>query len=356
MTEDIARNNLKRNVQYIMDKNGLETKKEMAAALGVSLPTLSNIFKTGQIPNVFPFFVNCKSRFGYDIDDLLYRELWNDPESRSLPALPQDEKKRRKYMGLFMMYHFKTGEVKGREDTPDEEELRCGVMLVTPGQGNPARPDVIATFSLKRSVAEELYATFETVIKETDAEETARRCAETIKERDLFLYEGNMTLIDEHILYQLHFADKDYVTMCFHRARDEVNYYGGLGGMLSIGSARYHNRPCLQNIGMVCGCLSCSGELIARQLRIPASGIRLFDSGEKLCDMLTELYRREESSAGAGLTDQEKRLLVRHHVEFVIQEVAEKNLLRVASVAVEDDYDFCHFLRKALKTAAPEPG
>lgn len=345
LTEDMAKANLQSNLSYLMEKNAIRTKKEMAAFLDVSLPTLSNVMNEGQIPNIFPFFVSAKEKFGYTMDELLCQDIRLEEEKAYTAVEGITEKRLSEYLGLFMVYHFKTTAFKGRERSSDEDALRAGVLLVTRDPDHLLSPRVTGTFGLKKVRAEELYHQMKEMTDQAGPEKTAAWFA--YQQSEYHVYKGEARIMESHIHYTLNYEDRDRVTMIFHQTKGNEEYLGGLGAMLSLGKGRYPD-PCMQNAGLVRGCLPCSSEMIAQNLLTHYPNLKAYDQVEELCSMLTALYSREENEESL-LTAEEKRVMVLHHIDRAISVVVENNLFRLYSITGQDDDEFYHFIKKAFK-------
>ena len=346
LTEDIAKTNLKLNMFYLMEKFEISTKKEMAKKLDVSLPTLSNVLKDGQIPNIFPFFVNARNAFGYTIDELLYQDIQSVEAKIYTSTDGLTEKKIHNSLGLFMVYHFKTTAFKGRERCTDAEALRAGVLFVTRNPENPLEPKVSGTFGLKRDRAYALYADL-MKIADSDGMDEAVNYFENIQ-KDYHVYKGGSRIMAGHIHHALNYNDRDMVTMIFHQPNGQDKYLGGLGAMLSLGKGRYPE-PCMQNIGLVRGALPCANELIAQNILTHYPILKAYDQIDDLCSMLAALYSKKDPQEDLGLSEEDKKVMALHHVDKVINEVVEKNLFRLFTITAQDDDEFYHFIKKVFK-------
>ena len=346
LTEDVAKSNLQRNLFYLMEKNEIATKKEMAQVLGVSLPTLSNVLKDGQIPNIFPLFVNAKEQFGYTIDELLYQDIRRTEAAVYAAADGLTEKKVRSSLGLFMVYHFKTTAFKGRERSSDAEALRAGILFVTRNPESPLVLKAVGTFGLKRERAYALYTELMKIVDSTGLEEALQYFEND--QTDYHVYKGESRIMDGHIHHSLNFNDRDRVTMIFHQPNGQGDYLGGLGAMLSLGKGRYPD-PCMQNIGLVRGALPCANEMIAQNILTHYPVIKAYDRIDQLCDMLSALYENKDPKESLGLSDEDKKVMVLHHIDKVINDVVERNLFRLYSITAQDDDEFYHFIKKVFK-------
>ena len=165
------------------------------------------------------------------------------------------------------------------------------------------------------------------------------------------IYSGKMELSNKHMYINLHFDNvKDKVQMIFHRPDADSNkYIGGLGAMLSVSKGKGHS-PCLQYIALSDTTLSVSEEEIAAHMLMRYPNLKTYDSVDDLVDTIIQLYRKDWGE-DLRLTEEQKRTLVRVHMDKIVNDTVERNLFRTNMITLGDDDDFYHFLKRAKEMA-----
>ena len=101
----------------------------------------------------------------------------------------------------------------------------------------------------------------------------------------------------------------------------------------------------MQYVGIVRNSLDASGEEIAEHLMTQWPNLKIYEYMDELMDSLTKLFTPHKDSPLRNLKEEERRIMVRYHLEKVINETVRKNLERVLVVTPLDDNDIYHFIK-----------
>ena len=72
--------------------------------------------------------------------------------------------------------------------------------------------------------------------------------------------------------------------------------------------------------------------------------VKTYESIDRLAAMVQKLYNGEQELQ--ELDEEEKKVMIRYHIEKVLNETIEKNLFRSVIVSEVDDDEFYHFLKR----------
>lgn len=342
--EEDVQKNVKDNMNFIMWKFGIDTQRKLAEMVDIAPAQLTRIMHGDQTPTVYPFLINIKEKFGYTIDEFLFTNLRNTYEELNGTAEDISSASYMKFTGLYQMYYFDTSSYKGRERAEDVKALKSGLLLIQKTPKAEKEYRVIAVFDMKKNYADECY-------------ETAMKCSAGGSLDNMWnyistlagsnhVYYGDFELSANHVYIALHFENtKDRVQMIFHRPSSKApKYIGGLGAMISVSKGRNPD-PCVQYIALAETSLHVSEEEIASRLLMHYPNLKTYDSIDSLIDMLVQLYQNEKGEQ-SRLTEAQKKMLVRHHVDKIVNDTVEKNLFRTVVVSSVDDDEFYHYIKR----------
>lgn len=349
ITEAQIQENIMNNTNFIMWLFGIKSRKELADMTDVGAPQITRIMNGEQTPSVFPFLVRMKEKFHYSIDELLFKDLRKEYEivhgtTENIPVA--------NYMmfeGIYQIYYYDTSSFKGRERTDDVDALRSGLMLIKKDPKSDKGYRVVAIFNMKKEYADSCY--------EVAMKKYGKKALDNLWNYMVSLntsnhvYFGEFELSAKNVHIWLRFENtKDRVQMIFHRPESNSNkYIGGLGAMVSVSKGR-KSEPCVQYVAISEDSLNVSEEEIASHLLMHYPSLKTYDASNELTRMLIQLYQNDEGRE-SRLTDEQKKMLVRNHVDKIVNETVEKNLFRKVVVSDVDDDEFYHYLKRAKSNA-----
>ena len=339
--EEKSRENLRKNIEYLMSKNQITTQRQFAERVGISTALLSKIKKDTGIPSVFPFFDRIREVFGFTIDDMLYHDLEEEEQLRSIESRSIPANTYMRCTGLYELFHFRTDVSKGMETGLNGSALRAGILLVYKDPTCPAPLNAVAIFNKRKEEADALYQQTEAVMKEQGCEAAAAYISGLSEEH---IYYGSMELSMQQIYVSLKFEHRDRAYMIFHYAEGTAeNYIGGLGCLVSTSKGRYC-KPCMQYVGLSRLILDQSNDEIACHLILPCPKLMSFEYIDDLMDDIHSMYASKEEAENE-LKDEDKRLLISFHLEKIINDIVQKNLFRTLTVTSDDDSSWYHYVK-----------
>ena len=339
--EEKARENLRKNIDYLMSKNQITTQRQFAERVGISTALLSKIKKDTGIPSVFPFFYRIREVFDLTVEDMLYHDLEEEErlnliESRVIPPNTYS-----RCIGLYEIFHFRTDVSKGMETGLNGSALRAGILLAYKDLTDSAPLTVVAIFNKRKDEADALYRQTEAIMNEQGCEAAAAYISGLAEEH---IYYGSMELTMQQIYISMKFEHRDRAYMIFHYAEGtSENYIGGLGCLVSTGKGRYC-KPCMQYVGLSRPVLDQSNDEIASHLILPFPKLKSFEYIDDLMDDIHSMYSPEGETEN-GLKDEDKRLLISYHLEKIIHDIVQKNLFRTLAVTSDDDSSWYHYVK-----------
>lgn len=333
---------VKKNFEYIMRKHNMN-QNELAKEVHASPGRMTDIMNMHRLPTLYPFWIHVKERFGYSIDEFLFTDI-EAVESNTVVSYDVTEDNYKKIYGLYQLYYFSTATFKGREYADDGEALRCAVLLVCRKNFKTDGHRVVGIFDLRKEEADSLYRKIDVAFKGYNYDNVYTLLHELGKH--YHIYEGNLELSLDHMYVSLQFGVKDKALMILHNHLGRtLHYRGGLGTLVSVSKGRSAS-PCMQYIGVSRASIQASKEEIAQHLLIRYPSLRTYDATEKVVDMVIDLYCAGEGAKEKNFTPEVKKMMVRTHVDKIINETVEKNLFRSASVTSEDDDEWYHYLKR----------
>lgn len=342
LKEEDIQINIQKNMNYLMGKKNIKTRKDLSTVLGISQSQLTKILNEGQIPTLYPFFVNVRQFFGCTIDDFIFTDM---EEMDKLIYEVRDEipeEQYAKFYGLYQIYYYDNAVFKGRERSDDTKALKSGVLILNRRKGTDKRRRVLAALGLSKEEADQLYAeTAEYFIGHNY--ETALSFLNSQSE-DLHLYRGEFEMSANNVYISLQFGNRDKSLMIFHRPESTApKYIGGLGAVASVSKGR-NSAPCIQYVALSRNSIVSSHGEIAEHLITHYPGLKTYDAVDHLVDMIHKLYGDEEEKH--RLSEEEKKLMIRYRMDKVLNEAVERNLFRSVIVSEIDDDEFYHYLKR----------
>lgn len=351
--------NIQKNLEYIMKTNRIEKRKDLAVKLGVTAPQLTRIMNGEQLPTLNPFLLMLKKHskeFGCTVDEFLFTDLEEEAarereKNGAMVDLPIASYM--KFAGLFQGYYYDTSSFKGRERSKDQDALKSGLIYIynEPGAKDEKKQYVTAVLNMKKEDADRHY---KEALRANRLKGTDIKSYITALGGSSHVYYGEMEHSLMHMYISLRYEGlKDKVQMIFHRpSSSSEQYIGGLGAMISV-SKGPGAAPCVQCIGISETSLDASAEEIASQLLMQYPNIKTYESEDELAGMLIQLYHDEEGKS-SRLSDEQKKILVRSHMDKIVNETVERNLFRTVVVSAVDDNEFYHYLKRIRKNMRQE--
>lgn len=343
LLEKEAQQNLKHNLEFLMRKHNISTHKQMALDLGISEATLSKIMKEGSIPTIYPFFDRIRINYSLTIDEMLFSDLQQKDYDamQQLDAVP--EKTLARYMGLFQIYYFDTTSFKGRERGEHGKSLRSGIVFIT---RNPEAREIhkaYAIFDMKKEAADDLYVVLANSYEKNGFDGAIKWLNDMNEE--MHVYRGNVEVTVHQVYMSFRFGTRDRAFMIFHHVEGTSSQYlGGLGCLLSTSKGRYP-RPCMQYVALTRNSLPTAKEEIAHHLVTSYPVIKSYEYLDELVAFIKDLYSIDNGHNASRLSEEEKEMMVRFHIDKIINEMVEKNIGRTAVISLEDDDDFYHYIK-----------
>lgn len=340
--EDQAQELIKKNLKFLMKKKNIKTQRELANMLDISPPQLSKIMKEGQIPTVYPFLINVTRVFGVTIDQFLFTDLEAEEEVKRTSFDTISEDQYRKYYGIYQVYYYDNAVFKGRERSDDIKALRSGVLIVNRKTGDDKKRTVFAALGMSKEKADGFYAELAKEFRNHNYQRAISFL--NARNHEVHLYHGELILSTGNMYISLNFGNRDKSLMIFHKPESTSSIYlGGLGAVVSVSKGRT-SAPCLQYIALSRHSLNVSHGEIAEHLLTHFPIVKTYESMDYLVEMVQKLYCGEQDLQ--ELSDEEKKVMIRYHIEKVLNDTIEKNLFRSAIVSEVDDDEFYHFLKR----------
>ena len=346
-----GRNNLSKNIKYVMFRKGIKTQQEFADKMGIAPATLVKILNKSQMPTLYPFFSNLTELSGYSVEELVNMDLsqlekgeFDDGENQL------DENQKNKLCGLYILHYFDTSAFKGREDKSAREALVFGLLLIYKDKNG--RHCSLALFGLKQ---EEMLNRFKSWGGGTTQNISMATVAAKMREYlSVHVYEGIVDISNGHIYLNLNYGNRDHAYVILHRPDGTAKHYiGGLGAMVSVSKGRYSS-PCQQILGVSRYYLDVSEEEIARRLQLGYPSIKPGDKCEPLIKLIKQMYQPEpettmftdRSHFDMDLTDVHKEYIIRGEITKIITDMVENNMYRTSKISYIDDDEWYHFVKK----------
>lgn len=346
-----ANKNLVKNMEYIKSVFHVKTDRELSERLGVSQATITGIRNEGKIPTLYPFFQKLMNWTGYSLEELLNGNIASKGIKIDVDYTPEEEEMSR-YMGIYLVYYFKTSAFKGRETRDDAHALEFGLL------GIYLDPDTRqmkcrAIMGLNRKDAETYYARcVEPQGKSIKTKKNYQRILADLAREGLF-YEGDIKLTHGHIFIACSSGIKDVLSMIIHRPDSrKQRYIGGLGAAVSVSKGR-DSCPCLQFVGISRYRLTASTEEIAKHIELGYPSIKPGNEMNQLLDQIDAMIREDAERTladdvhiDADLAQQNRRYIIGAHITTIINRVVEHNLFRVVKIGAVEDDDWYHVIKE----------
>lgn len=335
--------NTKKNLEYFRKEKNIQSAKEMADILEISESQYSRVMSERENYNLsLGALLKVRDSFGCSIDEFLFSDIELIENTKKANTKEISDEKYKKYCGLYQMYYYDSKVHKGRDYAGDAKALKCGIMLIYTNA--EMQHKVIAVFGFKKEEADKHYQKLSAQLGKYGYHNTYSYFNNM--GRDVYVYEGTIKLLAEHYEIELKFANKDSALMLFHRPpKPSSRYIGGLGAMVSVSKGRSPS-PCMQYIGTSKESLQSSGEEIAQNLLMHYPAVKSYDSIDKLMDMIQDYYSPDEK---IRMSEEEKKIMIRMHIDTIINRTIEKNLFRSVMVSETDDDEWYHYLKRAKK-------
>lgn len=333
----------KKNLEYFKREKNIQSAKEMADIIGISESQYSRVMSEKEIYNLsLGALLNVRDHFKCSIDEFLLSDIELIEKNKKRDLKEGSDEIYKKYCGLYQMYYYDSKVHKGRDYAEDAKALKHGIMLIY--RDSDMQHKVIAVFDFKKEDADEKYQNFKEKLGQYGYHNTCA-CFKNLA-RDVYVYEGTIELLSNHFEIELKYANKDSVLMLFHRPMSTAaEYIGGLGAMVSVSKGRTPS-PCMQYIGVSRESLASSQEEIAQNLMMHYPSVKSYDSIDDLINMIQDYYSDDEKS---GMSDEDKKLMIRLRIDGIINKTIEKNLFRSVMVSDVDDDEWYHYLKRAKK-------
>lgn len=334
--------NVTRNLKYLQKINDIKTQKELAEKMDISPSALTKIMSEAQIPGPH-FLIQIKKNFQCSIDDFMFTDMEETVNQKSEVREILSSEKSDKFLGVYQMYYFDTSAYKGRERNGDAKALKSGVLIVHKDAKREECFQAIALFNLKKDEADDCYKKCDQMLENSGFSQMKHYLKNYDAEH--YLYEGTMEFSAKYVYLSMEFGNKDKMLTILYNpdGSNTKNYIGGLGAMVSVSKGR-NASPCVQYLGISKYSLLCSREEIAAHLLMHYPNVKTYDSIDNLMAMITKFYDSEEDRD--YLNSDEKKIMIRYHIDKVINETIERNLFRTVIVSGQDDDDFYHFIKR----------
>ena len=348
--EHEANKNLVRNINHIKSLYHIKTDRELAERIGVSPATIAGIRNDGNIPTLFPFFMEIMNWTGYTLEELLNEDMSSHGVRIDVDYTPEEDELSR-YLGLYFVYYFRTSAFKGREMHDDANALEYGLLGI---YRNPNTKQVRCTalMGLKRKEAEARYDRCMEV--KGNAVKPKKNFPVLLADftREGLVYEGDIKLTHGHIFIACSSGIKDILSMIIHRPDSrKQRYIGGLGAAVSVSKGR-DSCPCVQFVGMSRYKINASSEEIAKHIELGYPSIKPGNELDQIIDQISNMIRAESeytvadnSHRDTDMADRNRRYIISAHLTTIINSIVERNLFRVVKVSATDDDDFYHFVK-----------
>lgn len=370
MTQEQIYENMKKNFKYCMNTCGYMTQVNMADALEISTAKVSK-FITGKTKIDLETMFKIKKLSGCNMDDFMFTDLSEKDELLDISEFVMEEVEEIEYIkfyGMYRIYYYDNSSFKGRERKEAADALKSGILFLCNDHKSPSdKHKAVAVFHMTKAEADLFYETMkEDIAKKLFTEKqfhsVYKHVTMLVDSPEWRVYVGSLNLTARHMYLQLQFKQKENTFVIFHRMdRKADEYMGGLGAMLSV-SDGIHPSPCIQYLGLSKHTLNVSAESIGKHLLTNYPGVKTYDSIDKLIEMVEAFYgslpeeqqeeqkgdcydgKTEETRTAMKLEDEDKRLMIRFHLDKIVNSTLEKNLMRSNHVSEVDDDDWTHYI------------
>ena len=350
INEEEACRNLRANINTIIKQNNIKTKKEFAEATGLNEATFSNFMKgkNDKIPNIYPFFMEMSSKFGYSMEQLILTRI-----SDIAPEPDYDVRDWNSITGLYQTYYYDTSCFEGREYLPDGKALRYGLLLIYKVENSDERK-VVALFGLSRQQMTFHFNKISECCKTKSLFNTGT-AYNYLKESigDGHLYMGTVELLDEFFAIHLGFKNLDRASMLFYRPKGTgEQYVGGLGQVLSVSRGR-NVTPCSQLLGLSRYEVTVSDEEVAQSLILNPPDIvvnkhEVMNLVNLLQNGFNDVGKRndlEDMHLSNSLSADQKMILAVGVIKKLVMDIVCHNIFRINKLFGGNDNDFYHFIK-----------
>ncbi len=350
-----------------------KNQKELAEEIDVTPATLSSYMKA-KIPGT-DFLLRLRAIYGIDIDQFLMSRISFEEE---LPAKETIHSDLYKYFGLYNLYYLDAASGRSKTEnhrylnaTPD---LKMGLLYIYKERftGNAK---VICVMNLpNREQVQELRDTIHSIASKNQqyhheaagsgpsldhdfyltgadtAEQFYRRMNEN-RTTAYKTYRGSLHMPQDHIFFRMdqEIDFEEQFSIILHRENFRRSQYQGGIGTLSAVSNGHTPEPCMQLIGISRQELIVSDETIKRHLRFSAPTVdsistRETQESKQLLSLAEELFRLpvkgETGTPMYLLSREDKEVLFRSKLNYLIRSNIEKNLLYWVKVSKNEDHNW----------------
>lgn len=352
---DIVLETFSKNLRKLMENNNMN-QKQFADILGISEPTLSGYIKHKKAPS-FSFLLTIKKVFRHiSLEQFLFDEYIEQPESLNEATDYAPSHELSKYKGTYYLFYLDTNRKafsRTEKNVHETIDLKNGVLYISekPAGGNGSGVRCLAVFGLKkRDDAEKIKNDIELLNDYDQIFEYLKRTAEHS------IYWGIFTISQLHIFISLNKVSdgKDHALLVLHHTAINKDYYmGGLGTINSVSTGRASD-PVVQLIALSKNYTYLSDEEIKSHLSFAVPDLLLSGESEtnEIIALADSLHHMEDaspvgSSSPITLNQQNRQILIKSFLSYLITKNIESNRLWFGRVSSTNDDDWYHLLKES---------
>lgn len=317
--------NMQKNLKYLLSLSG-KNQHDFAMQYHLSDGTLSS-YLNGKTTIQLDTLIRLQEDFHFSIDDFLTRDF----SQADLAHANAQELTR--YQGLYTMYYFDPSRHPGTFDQKDQ--LEYGILYIQ-SISVPFQPDINQVTGLFGFDLDGLRACWEHYRSRPDA------LLQATPQEGIYRYQGQMHFLEGILNFQLNNQDKDFILYSVNQPRGQKAYIGGMGLCASI-SRGLQRVPCMQYMGSCRGLITASPGEIADHLRLGKEDIHLNLEVRRLLRRIDDYFN--PYAEYQDLDTDEKEILIQHHLERIVLDTIETQVLPFEKATQQRDYQWYQWIK-----------
>lgn len=328
-----------------------DSQVKFAKSLGISKATLNSYLNKATNPTA-DFAIRCSL-----VLEKSMNELFRTSEEASGPYHdifpPAEKTDAAPYAGSYLLCYYNTSVYGGDEI---QSPLSYAVMSIYKPVSGYAH--ILALMNLSGLLAEQ-YLDMAHQTQAKNLESLYETCAKETSSATL--YSGNFQVTNNfaYCVFRTSGSSKDIATLMLRNAKqdgakneEKRPYIGGLGALLSTsrGSAAM---PCLQLALVSRAALhnELSEEALEKWLQLGKPRSDLSGQADDVIRLVKLLYTNvdQEDTLAGGLSDEQKRLLIRDKLENLIDTALEQDLFHMRKISSSEDNQIYHLIKNTMK-------
>ena len=331
------------NLKRLIVQNKTSQKK-LAQEMHITESAMSGYCKGKSMPGV-EFFVKLKELYGISIDEFLTK--YATPGTVSQSDLVQDNALTdtyRKYCGSYYVYYLNAGRYKGNDDSAPGSSIIYGVLYIYENPSALGIPEFSCAAILGIKDKDDAVFIKDTLDRFTEPTDSINYIE---KEHGDTAYFGSFDITHDHAFINMSDGIADKALLILHHPKIlRKEYIGGLCTINSVSKGRRKD-PVVQFMGLSRYPLPMSAEEIHHCLLLDHPSLTTEADTVELIETMKSLYC-EEGDNHSSLSERQKSIIVRSHLEMFIKKSLETNIFRYGKISGDDDDDWYHIIKSSI--------